>query len=555
MQESGLQLTGKTALLSSWSGGDSKEQQEQDSEEKHIDRYGCSSIDSILINIYNYYADHGYQFIITQSCMNAVVSVFSTILFAWLLFYVHWIDILKGRTENVFGFSDTLFTNRPTDMEIVCLLWISAACLYCAWELVSACYSIKYAVNTRRLYTEALEITENELPSLTALDVFQRVISKHQDGKLPCLGSSSITVPQIVARIMRIDNVFIALVSCKSKLLPQNMSTTLQSALYSCIVHGLFNADRYTLNPNFLDSSKLLQKRIRRQILYNVVSWIFVPFLTVVQAFFFHMYCLYTEKSLANPFRWSVYAHWKLRDINEVSHVFTRRLELATRYSNRFLQLYPDYSVSQFHQGVTRIAGSVVSVLFVFTLINSQLLTLESLFGIPLLWYLTVSGTIVMVSRGYMVSAQNKIADAAKVKEQLVACCHLPELTQQSNVSDIKKIIQQLFRAKFTNIFYEILGQFITPFQLSNLNTSEIIAFLSQNMSHHPKIGSILTCSLPLTENEGMSFDELSQSDHLELPATKLETSMLLTELTASNIDIMSSFTTLRGAEESSNAV
>jgi autophagy-related protein 9 len=124
--------------------------------------------------------------------------------------------------------------------------------------------------------------------------------------------------------------------------------------------------------------------------LLALLNFIFCPVIFLYQllySFFSYAELLKNQPGVFGRRRWSLYGRWYLRDFNELEHEFSMRLSRAYKPSVKYMDLFADPLMTLIAKNLAFIAGSLLAVLLVLTVIQEQLLTTNNV-----LTFITVLG-------------------------------------------------------------------------------------------------------------------------------------------------------------------
>jgi autophagy-related protein 9 len=103
-------------------------------------------------------------------------------------------------------------------------------------------------------------------------------------------------------------------------------SKSIEWSIYFCILNFMFNHSR-KIRPAFYSDPSSLRKRFILCGLAHVAFMPFLLFFVTLHFFLSNVYDWQSTKEYLGPREWSVVGRWRMREFNELSHSFERRLE------------------------------------------------------------------------------------------------------------------------------------------------------------------------------------------------------------------------------------
>ena len=383
-------------------------------------------LDHFLTRCYTYYAEHGFAAIVTQSIAQLLTSLFSIGFFLFLALFIDWgalISCGRGASADV---CQTIFSWPPELTHTIKFVLLSGALftVYWLWTLYALIRSMIGARRIQRFYGQKLGIDDQQLQMLTWSQVVDRIVSKQQQGVLGVI-HKPLSHLTIANRIMRSDNFMVALINDDVLNLKGGREWLFSSALCGNLQYSLFSllflGGEGQVNQHLLNTPFVLQRKFCTLGLINLVLTPFFLVYTLMMFFFKNTEEFYNGRTVLGPRRWNVYAQWRLRQLNELPHFVQRRLDIAGKQAQLFLDEYPNHVLSHLCRMGAFIAGAFVAVLLVFTITDSSLLVSIRVAGCSLLWYLAFFSSIVAVCRSCIASAPvpNKIPPTTSFDKQL----------------------------------------------------------------------------------------------------------------------------------------
>lgn len=299
------------------------------------------------------------------------------------------------------------------------------------------------------------------------------------------LGSQSkqrMDAHDIANRLMRKENYLIALFNKEilDLTLPvpflrsrQLFSRTLEWNLNLCILDYVFN-EQGQLRPLFLKSThrSALSEGLRRRFIFAGIMNIFIaPF--IVAYFLMHYFFRYFNEYQKNPSKigsrqYTPLAEWKFREFNELWHLFERRIHMSYEPANAYVDQFPKDKTVQLSRFVAFIAGALLSVLALASVIDPELfLGFEITPDRTVLFYIGVFGTVYAATRG-VVPEETQVFDPEHALLAVTSYTHYKPAHWQGKLhsDDVRKEFATLYQLKVIIFLEEILSMIFTPFVL-----------------------------------------------------------------------------------------
>ncbi len=125
-----------------------------------------------------------------------------------------------------------------------------------------------------------------------------------------------------------------------------------------------------------------LQFRITLLALLNLIFCPAIFLYQLIYSFFSYTELLKNQPGVFGRRRWSLYGHWYMRDFNELEHEFSLRKNRAYKPSVKYMDLFLDPLLTILAKNVAFIAGSLLAVLVVLTILQEDLLTAHNVLKI-----------------------------------------------------------------------------------------------------------------------------------------------------------------------------
>ncbi|KAK5172388.1 hypothetical protein LTR04_006390 [Oleoguttula sp. CCFEE 6159] len=407
------------------------------------------NLDKFLLEVYEYFLGHGIWSILLARFLNLLMSGFWNLMI-WLLSFL-WIAKL---------FQDIADIPR---------LW--------------------YLHN---FYHHLLEIPDTDIQTVSWQHVVHRLMTLRDTNPATAknistknrkfIGNQSkqrMDASDIANRLMRRENYLIALFNkdILDMTLPlpflkgrQFFSRTLEWNIKYCVMDFVFN-DADQVRPMFLKEAfrRDLARGIRQRFYFAAVMNTFTAIpvgIFVVIVYFLRSFSEFKDtpsKAVARSF--TPFAEWKFRQFNELWHLFHRRSKMAYPYANAYLEQFPNNKTQQLRRFVSFIAGALMAVLGLATLIDSELfLGFEITPGRTAIFYLTTLTAIYAATR--TAEDQETLVHAPEfhLKDVIEVTQYCPEhWKDRLHTDEVRKEFSALYQIKPVIFLEEMLGIILTP--------------------------------------------------------------------------------------------
>lgn len=494
-----------------------------------------SDLDAFFSSLYNYYYMRGLGSIIGKHIVE-LVSLFFTLWLSLILFtYVDWTALSRCNDEQTCheSFLESYLIHRPfaSGGSFLKKAWILIyTLLFSTYGVVCVLqfgHGIIASLESKVFLEEVLGVSDRDLEvgRYEWGEIVERMSEAQRVGRcrvaiLPGrntnngIGSSSMmsastnnrdgdseepTDHLVVAqRIMRRENFMIAfinkgLLDLKLPTLPPQFgriatwlnkpneekrvffSKSIEWSIYFCVLNYMFNHSRKIRPAFFRDSSSLR----RRFFLCGVAHAIFMPFLLFFVSLHFFMSNIYdwrSTKEYLGPREWSAVAKWKFRELNELNHLFERRMEPSYKSASAYLEMFSKPSPLAVASGriLVFVSGSLGTLLLLFAAINDAILLHVRIGNWNLLWYAGVLGASFSLGKAllpkadnpyYCRSRRNMINDMSVELEKVASHTHfLPDSWRGKGWDDkTKKEFSAMFQYTAHHFAMEIASIIVAP--------------------------------------------------------------------------------------------
>ncbi|WEW60597.1 autophagy protein atg9 [Emydomyces testavorans] len=448
------------------------------------------NLDNFLKDVYLYFIGNGIWCIVLSRVLNILTLAFVV---GFTTFLTNCVDYRKvPHSKSLSQIIVPKCTNK-----------MSATSTFLLWLFTVFWFGkiFQYIIDFRRLrhmhdfYLYLLDVPDSDIQTISWQDVVARLMAL-RDANPATAGAVStkhrkyiksqskqrMDAHDIANRLMRKENYLIALFNKEilDLTLPipflrnrQLFSRTLEWNLNLCILDYAFN-EQGQLRPLFLKAThrRALSEGLRRRFIFAGVMNIFIaPF--IVTYFLMHYFFRYFNEYQKNPSKigsrqYTPLAEWKFREFNELWHLFERRIHMSYESANMYINQFPKDKTVQFSRFVAFIAGALLSVLALASVIDPELfLGFEITHDRTVLFYIGLFGTVYAVARG-VVPDETQVFDPEHALLAVTSYTHYKPAHWQGKLhsDDVRKEFATLYQLKVVIFLEEILSMIFTPFVL-----------------------------------------------------------------------------------------
>ena len=156
---------------------------------------------------------------------------------------------------------------------------------------------------------------------------------------------------------------------------------------------------------------------------------------------------------------------WKLREFNELNHFFERRIAVAKTYTNFYMDQFPREITSQLARFVVFVAGSLLAVLAIATVMDSEELIGFEIAGRTTIFWLGGLGAVWNIARG-MVPDEDAIQDPEHWIEQVIQFTHYKPKSWEGKLysEEVLTDMSKLYKVELLLFLQEIASIIFVPF-------------------------------------------------------------------------------------------
>lgn len=331
----------------------------------------------------------------------------------------------------------------------------------------------------------------------------------------------NIDAEYVANRIMRYDNYLISMVTKDifgldslpsvitfTKILEWNLHTCIKATLLKqdgVLMEEVLHRD-YSKREHF---TKTLENNFK---ILGILNIVFTPF--IVTGLLVYFCYKYVSEYHRNPKALKMYsftplAKWKLRDFNELEHIYTKRINFAQPKISEYLEKFRSNVLDTFVQFLSFIVGTILFFLLLVSFGSPETL----IFDQPLIYHIGILTALYMqIETSGNNSVVEDIDSFDETFNELVDVLHYTPKSWNNLSNDERYYeIKRLFKYKWVNFMNEILCVFYVPIILLfwlPKKSSNIVNFFRENSVHVDKLEIICSNALFNFDVDGFRDDE-----------------------------------------------
>ena len=448
--------------------------------------------------LYRYHQRFGWKNLVVNKASTLATSLFGGLFSMFLVSCVDWRSILSHEASSL---SEALYNTCTPSSSFIRLSYIVLTC--CFLLQIGYCVSLLSQANEiHALWTKTLLLPED------AKWIRWNEVTRAYANKDLTVGLWGEQVDDyVVGRIMRYDNYLIAMLNRDVFGFDASRIFTrfIDNALYVTFRLAFFSADN-GLPREFLSehNDHLYSWRLQiAMVVCGIITGLLAPFLFFAASVFFvyrHLSIYHKDPSKIGLFQFTPLAKWKLRDFNELPHVFNKRLETAHESVQAFLSEFADEGMTAPMRFLEFVTGSLLAVLVFLSLCDQTLLVSFVVFaGKPILFYMGILSAIFMWCQS-AIKRDSPLSDPDKRFDEIVQILHYTPVSWHGTSTKSKYAeIKNLFRYRITVFLHEICSIWYIPllflFWLPK-RAANIVIFLRENSVYIPGKGVVCVYSI-----------------------------------------------------------
>lgn len=477
------------------------------------------NVDAFLEQVYAYYEGNGLYGIIVRRTMSMLIIGFLVAFSLFLMYAVDWRFVHEPATAakhprlaNVIHLSGLL--SMPVVIWLALLAFIAVWCMQWArliQDLPNLC-------KMKEFYGKTLGIPESEIQSLEFGEVMEKIMHLQERHRI---SADRLDARDICNRLMRRENYLVALfnkevfnVDLPLRIKPSlTLTKTLEWNLSFCVLNYFFDdaAGSGGIRKSLLKDirkDRLSTDLKRRFIAVGVANLLLSPFIFIM--LLAYLLFKYGEEIYRNPRtiatrQYTTAARWKLREFNDLPHLFERRLAHSHTKANKYMEQFGVSRWTPIAKFVAFVAGSLAVVLLALTIVNEDLLMhFEISTGKSVIWYLGLMGAILAIAKALIPDA-TRSNDPARLMESIIQYTHYQPKHWRGKLhtQQVHKEFSRMYDYKFLILLNELISVITTPFILMfalPASSERIVDFFREFTVHVDGLGHV--CSFALFDFE-----------------------------------------------------
>jgi autophagy-related protein 9 len=446
--------------------------------------------DAFVSRVYYYFEEHGIWSIILSRAISGLTAAFVYCLSTFVFYCVDW-SLVPGATRLSQVRVAQCTRNLPFWWNMVGFGFMFSMVVM-AFNLVREYHQL---MEIHDFYRYMLDIPDTDIQTVSWQYVISKIMELRDANLNTALNISPSTrkflqlkrlqrmdAHDIANRLMRRENYWIAMINKdildftvtfpflgKKTIYTRSLEWNISVALMDWVFD-----DNGNVRPEFRTASKRaelvteLQKRFFNAGFISIILALPLAAWSVALRFLKS----YTEYQ-KNPGelaarKFTLLAEWKIRDFNEVNHLFDRRKKKAYLYANRYLDQFPKDKLSQFVRFVAFIVGALAAVLGVVTLWDPELFLGFDIAGKTVLFWIGIFGTLFVICRNAASDDEDDVWDPEMAMEAVIYHTHYCPDSWKGRLytEEVRREFVSLYKLEALLFLEEVVGSVIAPFML-----------------------------------------------------------------------------------------
>ncbi|KAG7756782.1 hypothetical protein KL924_004787 [Ogataea haglerorum] len=505
-----------------------------------------SNLDTFLEDVYGYYTGNGYRCIILSRVSDLLIIVFVVWLSSFMGNCVDYNRLMNGSASR---YSDVVVDRCYSKISFSQKFFFFVLFIILVLRVKSFYNHFKDLKEIKNFYNLLLGVSDEELQTISWSTIVKKImVLRDQNTNALISGNQNIggddlkskkrlSAHDIANRLMRKENYMIAIFN-KNVLAPaltvplinhHFLTKTLEWNLKLCIFDFMFNSDGQLKHAVLSEHKRLalateLRKRFR---LAGILSIFLTPFLVIYFLLYFFLkffYDIKTNPSLVGSREYSPYARWKLREFNELPHMFDKRLKMSRARATEYINQFPKEATNIVLNFVAFVTGSLVTILVVLTVLGHEnFLNFELTEGRTVLFYISTLGAIFTICKG-SVSENDTVFDPEASLRYVAQFTHyLPSSWNgRFHTEEVKNEFCNLFNLRLILVLKEITSLIMLPYilycRLPDVS-EKVIDFFREFSVHVDGLGYVCTFAMfefdskdkPIRSQTSKDYDDVKQ--------------------------------------------
>jgi autophagy-related protein 9 len=453
------------------------------------------NLDVFYRDCYEFYKEKGAVTFLCSKVTNLFTLFFTIAVTAFAFLWVDWTSLktncdnkenCNNRSfvvEDPFANVDDLGGFVVVSMFVVFSLYFS----YCLF--IFLVYDLWKIRRMKHFFRDNLKISPSELQSMSWDSVVERMQALHLSGHKVEVHETPPTAHDIAMRIMRYDNIFIALVNQGLFDLELNcccvshkvyLGTMLEWSLDWFLIKRVFD-ENFHVKEDWRNKSVWVRWTIQAVAFINIPL---IPFIALFQLVYFvlnvaHEFHQRSSQSPLATCKWTPLARWRFREYNELQHVFDKRIARSIKPGMLYRQQYHNPCLVVLARCISFVAGGIIGVIMIaIYLAGDDVLTIHvwEVFETELsvLQLLTICGIVLGSARSYIPAPTTStiegdaVEDPNKLLADVKKHTHNMDLnwTNRGHTPEVYATFCSMFKSPIDCFVDDLLSTLLTPYIL-----------------------------------------------------------------------------------------
>ena len=448
-----------------------------------------SDLDEYFARIYTYYRERGLQCILASRIIS-VMTIGYLLIFTIFLWFINWDGVVHQCTNETscghVAFFDPHWLRRASPFRVLYFFYFFLLFfLYWAWTLAQFVTELRPLYEMRAFYRDRLHLEDADLQVVSWDEIVVKLVELQRTSRL-CIVKDQLTAHDIANRILRKQNFLVMLVNLE--LLPLDaplggllplpgahrglcMTRILEWNLYFTILDAMFDR-QFRIRQSFTSDVANLRRRF---VLCGCLNLLLAPFVIIFMLIFTLLKHAeeFRRRPAASAFGrdYSRHARWRMREYNELEHVFDARLASSGPDASAYVKQFPAPLMTLIARFITFVVGSLSSVLLLLSLGNEKLLLFfPGPLGLNLLTLLAILSTVLAVSHSFDgLAGENALVVPMQPSALLQSVArhthHMPEHWRgREHTRAVYSDFCGLYQYRIVLLAQEVLGALTAPF-------------------------------------------------------------------------------------------
>ncbi|ODV87357.1 hypothetical protein CANARDRAFT_205940 [[Candida] arabinofermentans NRRL YB-2248] len=483
-----------------------------------------SNLDTFLEDVYTYYIGNGYQCIVLSRICDLLIIIFVV----WISSFMgNCIDYQKLMNQDVTKFSEVKIEQCYSRISFPQKFLFFTLLVVLVLRIRTFYGTFQDLKEIKSFYNLLLGVSDDELQTISWSTIVKKIMilrdqntnalisgNQNLNGQNDLKSKTRLNAHDIANRLMRKENYTIAIfnknVLNSALTVPiinsYFLTKTLEWNLNLCIFDFVFNSNgqlkQSILNEHKrLSLSTELRKRFR---LAGILSIFLTPFLVIYFVLYFFLkffYDIKTNPSIIGSREFSPHAKWKLREFNELPHIFSKRLKLSREGASNYINQFPKEATNIVLKFISFVTGSLTAILVILTVIDHEnFLNFELTEGRTVLFYISTFGAVFTICKGSITEDGSVFDPEASLRYVAQYTHYLPSAWEgRYHTEDVKNQFCEMFNLRLVLVLKEIASLIMLPYILYYRlpeSSEKVIDFFREFSVHVDGLGYVCTFAM-----------------------------------------------------------